>query len=164
MKKHYKIEFLYASVLVNLNIKNPTRKVKLVLFWMSVFYLLSFQGSSHTETLQWNHQRNKEGDKPKNPGFLRTYTQEGQSSFFKISSLVEKRQTHNILRRYWYMCGQGLIQRVRALTVLYLPGPLLSQPHTIVPMLSPMPLYWYTMLASSLDAAATEMRSLLRSS
>ncbi|TNN43441.1 hypothetical protein EYF80_046370 [Liparis tanakae] len=38
------------------------------------------------------------------------------------------------------------------------------EPHTMVPMLSPMPLYWYTMLASSLEAAATEMRSLLRSS
>lgn len=45
-----------------------------------------------------------------------------------------------------------------------LPGPLLSQPQIMVPMLRPIPLYWQTMLASSLEAAATEMRSLLRSS
>lgn len=43
-------------------------------------------------------------------------------------------------------------------------GPVLSQPQIIVPMLRPMPLYEYTRLLRILDAAATEMHSLLRSS
>ena len=38
-------------------------------------------------------------------------------------------------------------------------GPVLSQPAIMVPTESPIPLYPYRMFASSLDAAATEMRS-----
>lgn len=40
----------------------------------------------------------------------------------------------------------------------------LSQPVIIVPIESPIPLYWYTMFASTLDAAATEILSLFLNS